>query len=161
MLYFFHCWWCNFISLSSLQWCSPGLCPFTHTISTLHQWSSQLYVIPYSCFCRWFNIAHFSIFYFPCSLADCSDSQTFMASNIASDLEKISEWGTQNLVKVNASRTQFLPISLSTNSSDPQILFEDSSIEPLSSINILGVQISSNLSWKLILIKLISMHPRN
>ena len=49
-----------------------------------------------------------------------------MASTINSDLESISEWGYQNLVKFNASKTQFLPISLSTNPSDPQILFEDS-----------------------------------
>ena len=91
---------------------------------------------------------HISFFYSPCSLADRSESQTTMASTINSDLESISEWGYQNLVKFNASKTQFLPISLSTNPSDPQILFEDSLIEPLSSINILGVQISSNLPWK-------------
>ena len=84
----------------------------------------------------------------PCSSADRSDSQTTMASTINSDLESISEWGSQNLVKFNASKTQFLPISLSTNPSNPHILFEDSLIEPLSTINILGVQISSNLSWK-------------
>ena len=95
----------------------------------------------------------------PCSLADRSDSQTTMASTINSDLESISEWGSQNLVKFNASKTQFLPISLSTNPSDPQILFEDSLIEPLSSLNILGLQISC--LGKLTLIKLLNLPQRN
>ena len=71
-----------------------------------------------------------------------------MASTVNSDLESISEWGAQNLVTFNASKTQFLPVSLSTNPSDPQVLFNGNLIEPLSSINILGVQITSNLSWK-------------
>ena len=89
-----------------------------------------------------------SAFDSPCSLADRTDSQTLMASTVNSDLESISEWGAQNLVTFNASKTQFLPVSLSTNPSDPQVLFNGNLIEPLSSINILGVQITSSLSWK-------------
>ena len=77
-----------------------------------------------------------------------SDSRTTLSSAINSDLRSISEWGSQNLVKFNTSKTQFLPISLSNFSSHPSIIFEDNSIEPLPSINLLGVQVSSNLSWK-------------
>ena len=77
-----------------------------------------------------------------------SDSRITLFSNINSDLRSISEWGSQNLVKFNASKTQFLPISLSTCNSYPPIIFEDNSIEPLSSINILGIQISSKFSWR-------------
>ena len=82
------------------------------------------------------------------SSADRTLSRIDRSLAISLDLEKISEWGSQNLVKFNASKTQFLPVSLSTNQSHPSITFEDNLIEPLSSINILGVQISSNLSWR-------------
>ena len=82
------------------------------------------------------------------SSATRSNSRTELSTTINSDLRRVSDWGDRNLVKFNASKTQFLPISLSANSSLPSIIFEDNSIEPLSSINILGVQISSNLSWR-------------
>ena len=82
------------------------------------------------------------------SSATRSNSRTAMSTTINSDLRRVSDWGSKNLVKFNASKTQFLPISLSANCSFPSIIFEDNSIEPLSSINILGVQISSNLSWR-------------
>ena len=41
-----------------------GLCTFTHTLSSTHQWSSQLYLFPYSCFYRWLNSAHFLHFFY-------------------------------------------------------------------------------------------------
>ena len=77
-----------------------------------------------------------------------TESRTSMSLAVNSNLESISEWGTHNLVKFNASKTQFLPISLSTLPLNSSILFDNSEIQPLSSINILGVQISGNLSWK-------------
>ena len=70
-----------------------------------------------------------------------------MSSNINSDLQSISEWGTCNLVKFKTCKTQLLTISLSNTSNYP-VVFEDSEISPLNSINILGLQISSSLSWK-------------
>ena len=63
-------------------------------------------------------------------------------------LERISEWGSQNLVNFNASKTQFLAISLSSSPPNNSVFFENIEIFPLHSINILGVQIASNLSWK-------------
>ena len=71
-----------------------------------------------------------------------------MSSTINSDLQSISEWGTRNLVKFNTSKTQLLTISLSNTPSNYPIIFEDSEIPPLNSINILGLQISSSLSWR-------------
>ena len=69
-----------------------------------------------------------------------------MSSTINSDLVSISSWGHQNLVNFNASKTQFLPISLSTTPSDFNIIFENNVIDPLDSINILGLNVASNLS---------------
>ena len=71
-----------------------------------------------------------------------------LSSTINSDLQSISEWGTRNLVKFNTSKTQLLTLSLSNTPSNYPIIFEDSEIPPLNSINILGVQISSSLSWR-------------
>ena len=77
-----------------------------------------------------------------------SQSRLAISSNINSDLQSISEWGTRNLVKFNTSKTQLLTISLSNTPSNYPIIFEDSEIPPLNSVNILGLQISSSLSWR-------------
>ena len=71
-----------------------------------------------------------------------------MSSAINSYLQRISKWGTRNLVKFNISKTRLLIISLCNAPSNYPILFEDSKILPLDSINILGIQISSRLSWR-------------
>ena len=71
-----------------------------------------------------------------------------MSSTINSDLQSISEWGTRNLVKFNTPKTQLLTISLSNTPSNYLVIFEDSEIPPLNSINILGLHISSSLSWR-------------
>ena len=71
-----------------------------------------------------------------------------MSSTINSHLQSISKWGTRNLVKFNTSKTQLLTISLSNTPSNYPIVFEDREIPPLNSVNILGLQISSSLSWR-------------
>ena len=71
-----------------------------------------------------------------------SQSRLAMSSTINSDLQSISEWGTRNLVKFNTSKTQLLTISLSNTSSNYPIIFDDSEIPPLNSINILVIQIA-------------------
>ena len=87
---------------------------------------------------------------FQCQPSSNARSQSSLArsSTINSDLQSISEWGTHNLVKFNTSKTQLLTISLSNTPSNYPIIFEDSKIPPLNSINILGLQISSSLSWR-------------
>ena len=78
----------------------------------------------------------------------CSQSRLAMSLTINSDLQSISEWGACNLVKFNTSKTQLLTISLSNAPSNYPIIFEDSEIPPLNSVNILGLQISCSLSWR-------------
>ena len=73
-----------------------------------------------------------------------SQSRLAMSSTINSDLQSLSEWGTRNLVKFNTSKTQLLTISLSNTPSNYPIIFEDSEIPSLNSVNILGLQISSS-----------------
>ena len=75
-------------------------------------------------------------------------SRLAMSSTINSDLQSISEWGMRNLVKFNTSKRQLVTISLSNTPSNYPIIFKDSEILPLNSINILGLHISSSLSWR-------------
>ena len=89
----------------------------------------------------------------PSSLAR-SQSRITLSTTINSDLERISNWGRANLVKFNASKTNFLPISLSRTTSDLFICFENDIIEPSQTINILGINLSDDLSWKYHIIRL-------
>ncbi|MEL7196638.1 MAG: reverse transcriptase family protein, partial [Bacteroidota bacterium] len=75
-------------------------------------------------------------------------SRNTISTTINSDLERISDWGSNNLVRFNSAKTQLLPISLSNDPSDFDVIFEGNIVNPLHSINILGVEISSNLSWR-------------
>ena len=83
-----------------------------------------------------------------------SQSRLALSSTINSDLDSLSDWGRTNLVSFNASKTKFLPISLARNSSDLYVCFNNNIIESSQTINILGVNISSNLSWKYHITKL-------
>ena len=75
-------------------------------------------------------------------------SRTDLTSSLNSDLERISGWGGSNLVGFNSTKTQFLPITLSTIPTITSIQFQNTIIQPSNSINALGLTISSNLSWK-------------
>ena len=57
-------------------------------------------------------------------------------------------YGLHGCFLFNTSKTQLLTISLSNTPSNYPIIFEDSEIPPLNSVNILGLQISSSLSWR-------------
>ena len=60
----------------------------------------------------------------------------------------MSKWEARNLVKFNSLKTQLLAFYLANSPSNYSIIFEDLKILPLNSINILGLQISSSLSWR-------------
>ena len=69
-------------------------------------------------------------------------------SSLNGDLRRIASWGAENLVNFNDLKTQFSIISLAQRSDDLQINFKNSFIEPTTTFNLLGLTISSNLSWK-------------
>ena len=77
-----------------------------------------------------------------------SASRITLSNTVNAGLERISDWGRRNCVNFNASKTCFIPISLSNLPSDYSISFENVEIAPLTSINILGLEISTNLSWR-------------
>ena len=63
-------------------------------------------------------------------------------------LQSISKWGNHNSVIFNTSKTHLLTISVANTPSNYPIISEDSEILPLYYVNILGLQISSGLSWR-------------
>lgn len=62
-----------------------------------------------------------------------TQSRTHLSHTLNSDLVSIFKWDTENLGEVNASNIA--------------LTFEKNEILPLTSINILDVQVASNLSW--------------
>ena len=68
-----------------------------------------------------------------------------MANSINKDLNRISEWSNQNLVKFNSLKARFLPVSLSIDPSYLEIFFDENSIQPLEFFSILGIKIDI---WK-------------
>ena len=74
-----------------------------------------------------------------------SASRVTLSTAINAGLEGVSDWGRRNCVNFNASKTCFIPISLSNLPSDYSISFENVEIAPLTSVNILGLEISANL----------------
>ena len=69
-------------------------------------------------------------------------------SSLNDDLGRIASWGADNLVNFNDLKTQFTIISLAKNSDNLQINFKDSVIGPTTAFHLLGLTITSNLSWK-------------
>ncbi|KAL7629919.1 UNVERIFIED_CONTAM: hypothetical protein RMT77_019962 [Armadillidium vulgare] len=68
---------------------------------------------------------------------------------LTSDLSRISNWGRENMVVFNATRTQFLHLSTRHNlPHNYDIFFENTQLKPSSVLNILGVSFSRDLSWK-------------
>ena len=68
---------------------------------------------------------------------------------LASDLSRISNWGRENMVVFNASKTQFLHLTTRHNLPDTyNIFFENTELKPSPVLNILGVSFSRDLSYK-------------
>ena len=65
------------------------------------------------------------------------------------DLQAISEWGSQWLVAFNSSKTQsILHSRLKGNGVQPSLQMTNSTIQESSAISLLGLTVSSDLSWK-------------
>jgi len=72
-----------------------------------------------------------------------------MISSINNDLQKISDWGTSNRVKFNATKTQCCLFSrkLDAPAFDLQINFQNEILERASNLNITGSILSTKLQW--------------
>src|ERR1700755_775199 len=68
---------------------------------------------------------------------------------LTSDLSRISNWGRENMVVFNASKTQFLHLSTRHNlPHNYDSFFENTQLKPSSLLKIVFVSFSYDLSWK-------------
>jgi hypothetical protein len=70
------------------------------------------------------------------------------AASLNSDLDAIVNWGSTNLVSFNHSKTQSLLISNKRNLTVPSISMSGSNLTQSNSISMLGIVVTSDLSWK-------------
>ena len=70
-----------------------------------------------------------------------------IASSINLDLSRLKNWGSHNLLNFNAGKTQCRLISRRVDRNIPDISFESGSLEFRDKISMLGVILSSDLSW--------------
>ena len=83
------------------------------------------------------------------SQQELNASRQDATERLTSDLSIISDWGRANLVKFNASKTQFLHLSTRHNLPDNYpLFFNDTQLSPSSTLNILGLSFTKNLNWK-------------
>jgi len=85
------------------------------------------------------------------SQADCrttlADRRSKQSEEINHALEEVLDWGTRNCVKFNASKTQSIFISTKRSEYPSTIIMDGVNISNSDDISLLGVKISSNLSW--------------
>ena len=82
------------------------------------------------------------------SLSSRTNAPLQLSNSILADLDRISRWSRLNLVNFNSLKTQLLNISRSKTPLNFPILFDDFNVSPFGNINILGLNINQNLSWK-------------
>ncbi|KAL7644673.1 UNVERIFIED_CONTAM: hypothetical protein RMT77_004214 [Armadillidium vulgare] len=82
------------------------------------------------------------------SFASRVASRLLLSDSILADLDRISQWGSLNLVKFNSLKTQLLEISFSKTPPNFSISFDGSPVSPVDNINILGLNINKKMSWK-------------
>ena len=81
------------------------------------------------------------------SQANLAIDRTSVASQLNTDLNSILAWESDNLITLSQSKTQHLLISFRRDSNVLFLSLADNKIPQDASIDILGMDISSNLSW--------------
>ena len=76
------------------------------------------------------------------------DTRESVCTSVNQDLQTITSWGETNIVKFNQAKTQSLLITRKTDKNSPLIEISTSSIPESKLITMLGLKISSDLSWK-------------
>ena len=81
------------------------------------------------------------------SSADAHLRRQLEVSYLNKELEKILAWGDSNQVEFNAKKTQAAVSSKKVSIAAPDLLMAGNSIQPASSIKLLGVNVGGNMSW--------------
>jgi hypothetical protein len=78
---------------------------------------------------------------------DRAESRLRISQSISDDLVKVSQWGADNLVKFNTSKTQLFSVSRARSSPDFNVEFGADTLDLSDSVNILGLTFNSSMSW--------------
>ena len=70
-----------------------------------------------------------------------------LAESINDDLQTILNWGSDNLVEFNASKTQATVFARKTSTVAPQLVMDGQRIKQSDKLHLLGVNIKSNVTW--------------
>src|SRR3978361_738669 len=82
----------------------------------------------------------------PISARQTQDHRSRMVRTLNCDLEKIIDWGSENLVQFNAKKTLKCTFYRKTNLACPNIVMSGQVLPSNPAISLLGVTASSNLS---------------
>lgn len=83
----------------------------------------------------------------PVSASTSSSQRIAQAVTINKDLEVILQWGSDNLVEFNASKTQATVLTRKASTVAPQLIMDNKTIKPTNGLKLLGVNISPNATW--------------
>ncbi|MPC65896.1 hypothetical protein E2C01_060034 [Portunus trituberculatus] len=94
------------------------------------------------------------------TLQEVSRSRRDATERLTSDFPKISDWGRENLVVFNASKTQFLHLSTRHNLPDNYpLFFSDTQLSPSSTLIILGIMSKPSLYAAVVADEVMSHFP--
>ena len=77
-----------------------------------------------------------------------AENRTHFANLLNSDLQGVLDWGSSWKITFNPDKTQLLTISRSKNRNFPPIIMASDQLDELSCLRLLGLDITSSLSWR-------------
>ena len=83
----------------------------------------------------------------PLSATESKSKKFQKTESLNKDLAKIISWGSRNLVKFNATKTQSCTFSKKRSSEESPIQMSGQTVSNKNSIHVLGVTISNNITW--------------
>ena len=81
------------------------------------------------------------------SRTNISQSRQDISERLSEDIDRVLQWGSNNLVDFNSSKTQHLAISTKKSQVFPSVTMGCDTLEDSSSVSILGLRITSHLAW--------------
>ena len=78
---------------------------------------------------------------------DLNADRSDVVNSINADLETIFEWGEQNLVKFNNTKTQLCTISIRRSKNPHSININGNTLKECEKVRLLGVEVCSGLKW--------------
>lgn len=84
----------------------------------------------------------------PMTAAHSQREREHQIASINEDMNTIVEWGDNNIVQFNAGKTQAAIFSKKANTAGSDLKMTEQTLTLASSINLLGVNVENNMSWR-------------